>query len=183
MILTLDGKTEFPSEFTYRMRDIITALEGNHPHYEPQLVKLAVYQNRWRIIEMDKPGKGTGIYAIIRDNPFTPAENFIYIGSTIAMGHKERLRKILSHAVDVVGKGDNILPVSRFIRDNCNKNLENIRTVFIPLDWSDRDIRDMEMAVVNHMKRVYKHLVKNERLGKAPTRPLVKEPAVALAGI
>jgi hypothetical protein len=132
---------------------------------------------------MDNPGKGTGIYAIIRDNPFTPAENFIYIGSTIAMGHKERLRKILSHAVDVVGKGDNILPVSRFIRDNCNKNLENIRTVFIPLDWSDRDIRDMEMAVVNHMKMVYKHLVKNERLGKAPTRPMVKEPAVALAGL
>ena len=71
MILTLDGKTEFPNEFTYRMRDIITALEGNHPQYEPQLVKLAVYQNRWRIIEMDNPGKGTGIYAIIRDNPFT----------------------------------------------------------------------------------------------------------------
>jgi hypothetical protein len=184
MILTLDGKTEFPSEFTYRMRDIITALEGRNPLFKSQLVRLVVYQGRPRpTIEMENPGKGRGIYVIGRDNPLTPAENFLYFGSTISMGHEERLRKILSHAANVVGKGDNVLPISRFIRDNCNKNLQNIRTIFIPLDWSDRDIRDMEMVVVNHMKSVYGHLVKNERFGKAPTRPAVREPVMALEGI
>lgn len=184
MILTLDGKTEFPSHFTYRMRDIMAALEGKNPHYPSQLVRLVVIQGRPRpTIDMENPGKGRGIYIIRRDNPFTSAENFMYIGSTIAMGHEERLRKILSHAVNVVGQGDNILPVSRFIRDNCNKNLQNIRTIFIPLDWSDRDIRDMEEAIIKHMKMIHGHLVKNERLGRGPTRPAIKEPAVALEGL
>ena len=184
MILTLEGKTEFPSLFEYRMRDIVSALEGNHPQYQSQLVRLIALQGRRRpTIDMENPGEGNGIYIIRRDNPFTPAENFMYIGSTITMGHKERMRKILSHAINVVGKGDSVLPVSRFIRDNCNKNLQNIRTIFVPLDGTDRYVRDMEEAIINHMKSVYRDLVKNERFGKGPTRPAVKEPVVALEGL
>jgi hypothetical protein len=96
------------------------------------------------------------------------------------------MRKILSHAIEVVGTGDNVLPVSKFIRDNCNKNISNIRTIFVPLpekEFTDRNVRDMEIAVARHMKMIHPDLVKNVSFGKAPTRPKAKELAPALEGL
>ena len=189
MFAAIDGSTVFPSHFTYMMRDIIAALTDQNPYFPSAAVKFHVNLTPPRSYDLRlvdaKFQAGQGIYVIYRRNPLRPNEDFYYIGSTLDEGHRARLRKILSHSLGALGvnPGDSILPVSRFLRDECNKNLENIRTIFVPLTMAEDDIREMEIAIIKHMKMIHGHLVKNKSLTKSITRQPIKEPVVALEGL
>lgn len=189
MFAAIDGSTVFPSHFTYMVSDVITALMDNNPYFPSAVVKFHVNLTPPKSYDLQLADaqfrQGQGIYVIYRENPLRPKENFYYIGSTLDEGHRARLRKILSHAIGYLGvnPGDNVLPVSRFLRDDCNKNLENIRTIFIPLNMPEDDIREMEIAIIKHMKSIHGHLVKNKSLTKSITRQKVREIEPALTGL
>lgn len=186
MRLGIDGVAVFQSYFDYMKSQIKNALLGKNVDFSTNEVWVSPNTYTLKLEPRMKDAEfqdGKGIYILYRENIMKPEHDFFYVGSTIEGGHKQRCGKILKHGVGVEGKGDTCLPVSRFIRDNCDKNIDNIKTVFVPLDMSETEIRQMETAIIRDFKKKHGYKVKNVVTTVSSTRPAKKEPQPALVGL
>lgn len=191
MFLAIDGTTQFRSHLDMMVDDIVEALRGNNPYFKPSLIDFHVNRgatNEYNISLRDgKFGEGKGLYSVFRKDAFIPMLSCEYAGATVQDGHKERLKKILRHALGYVNEGDHPIVLSQWLRDDCNKNIENLFTVFVPLDGiglSEEDIRYLEWGVFNKMKSENPILCKNEQMHQGHTRPKERPvPSPALEGL
>ena len=172
MRMSLFGQAVFEPYFNVMRNEIIAAFMGNNDDFPVHDIYLRGEQVHLREGEF-KAGKG--VYILYRENLFNPMVDFYYVGSTIERGHKHRCTKLLRHGRGKQYEGDCVLPVSRFIRDTCRGDMNDIKTCFVPLDLSDEDIRELESAIIKELKVKYTHKVKNVITSSTATRPEKKE--------
>ena len=172
MTMSLFGQAVFPSHFEIQRNEIINAFMGNNDDFPVH----ELYLRGEKVCLRDGEFKaGKGVYILYRENPFNPMVDFYYVGSTIERGHKARCTKVLRHGRGKQYEGDCVLPVSKFIRDNCHGDMTGIKTCFVPLDMSDEDIRELESAIIRELKVKYTHKIKNVITTSTSTRPEKKE--------
>lgn len=186
MKIGLDNTAAFPTYLEYQAKDIMKAFAGENSDFPSHSIRYQHIVNplgkdRHNVITHESV-QGLGLYMYYRLDALDPKRNFVYVGVTTEKGIKQRFSKICRHAKGNVHIGDTVLPLSRYLRDDCKGDVNDIRVCFIPMKESKAYMRQLEKCLIMKLKRSFpNNVVKNVTNGELMSnRPVADKYDVAL---
>lgn len=172
----LFNTVSFDSYNKMRAAKLIEAFQGYNSEFKEYLVSYKKGLTQHSNLETECPEKilkSNGfyvIYSLFNDNSIN---DFIYTGTSVDNETciKDRIAKEFRHSLGLVGKGDHVLPVSRFIKNERNGNLSNIKCMIFPVDiatskknLTKEDIKEIESEFIKLLTQQYGTItVKNKQ--------------------
>lgn len=179
MKLGLDGKVVFDDYMEFKANCILQAFEGKNSDIRSHSIEYQEIPNghygkdRHRVIT-DSSVDGNGIYLYYREDPLNAMRSFMYCGVTTSKGIRQRFSKVSRHALGNVHSGDSVIPLSRYLRNECRGDLEDIRVCFVPYEAPVAEMKELEKRLIKKLKRKYGNTVKNVSDGETVRRVVNK---------
>lgn len=176
MKLGLDGKVVFDDYLEYKADKILEAFEGNNNSFPIHPIKYelipATRFNPKKIhnVNTDSSVNGNGIYLYRRQDSIDRIRSFMYCGVTTKVGIRQRFVKVAKHAKGDINIGDNVIPLSKYLHNECKGDIDDIEVCFVPLEGSVEEMKTIEKLLIKKLKNKYGSIVKNVSDGESAPR-------------